>query len=48
MLSDPVVFTDGVVNAIILSIPEHEKEVQTDDRSSHPRQEVPSHHAIRS
>jgi hypothetical protein len=48
MLFDPVVFTNGVVNAIILSIPEHEEEVQADDCSSHPGQEVPSHHAIRS
>jgi hypothetical protein len=29
-------FRSGAVNAIILSIPEHEEEVQTDDCNSHP------------
>jgi hypothetical protein len=36
----------GVVQDIILSIPECEEEVQTDDCSSHPRQEVQVHHVI--
>ena len=43
-----VAMISGAVKGIMFSIPEYEEEVQTDDCSSHPRQEIPSHHAIRS